>query len=478
MVVERSAGPDTWEATGGPFSRYERTLRPRADGTIDEAIDCALAVPFWWILFWLPMRHALRHRPAPGRRPWWAPADPLDARAATVLGLLASLALVEGYVASLLIQTITFAAQELDADRGDQGIALAIVRGGVVVAIVVSARADRVGRRRLLAVATACGCISAAAGALAPNLAVLTATQLVATGCVGATALLIGITSAEEMPAGSRAYGYSLITMAGGLGAGVCVWVLPAADIDQRAWRVIYLVPLAGLAVVAAVARRLPESRRFARAHVEVSIAGHGRRLTLLAGAAFLGAIFVAPAYQLQNDFLREQQGFSAARISLFTVVTGTPAALGIVLGGRLADVRGRRVVGAVGLVGGAAGIVAGYASTGWPLWAWTTLGAVFAGLVVPALGVYRPELFPTGLRGRASGIIQGVALAGSATGLVVVGHLVDRQGDYFRPMALVALGPLAAAIVVLAAFPETARRELEELNPEDAPLVAARSSE
>ncbi len=215
--------------------------------------------------------------------------------------------------------------------------------------------------------------------------------------------------------------------------------------------------------------RRLPESRRFERPHDDVDLAGHGRRLVLLASTAFLGALFIAPAFQLQNDFLREQQGFSAARISLFTVVTSTPAVIGIVVGGHLADVRGRRIVGAVGLIGATTAVVASYASTGWPLWAWTTLAGILLGMLVPALGVYRPELFPTSLRGKASGIIEAVALAGSAIGLVLVGHLVDRWDDYTVPIALVAVGPVVAAVVVLAAFPETARRELEDLNPEDA---------
>jgi hypothetical protein len=36
------------------------------------------------------------------------------------------------------------------------------------------------------------------------------------------------------------------------------------------------------------------------------------------------------------------------------------------------------------------------------------------------------------------------------------------------------ALGPLLVAALVLIAYPETARRELEELNPEDAGLRTA----
>ncbi|MEO7557111.1 MAG: MFS transporter [Acidimicrobiales bacterium] len=527
VVVEVVEGPDRFGAATGPFDRYERRLEVGPDDVV-QTIDCALAIPFWWIIFWLPVRSALRR--GPGRSPWWTPPAVLDRRAATVLGLLASLAVVDGYVSTLLTQTITFAADELGATRTDQGIALASVRVGVVLAIVLASRADRVGRRRMLVGAASAACVTAAAGALAPSLAWLSATQLLTTGCAGAAGILIAITAAEEMPAGSRAYAYSLITMAGGLGAGMCLWVLPAADLDVRAWRIVYLVPLLGIPVVAAVARRLPESQRFTRAPrsgaatrargdraanrnrapsgspgmIEPSPAsaasatpqtasadslglagargdglparllrGHGRRLALLAGAAFLAALFVAPAFQLQNDFLREQQGFSAARISLFTVVTSTPASLGIVLGGRLADVRGRRVIGAIGLIGGTLGVVASFASTGWPLWAWAMGAAIVGGMTVPALGVYRPELFPTGLRGRASASIEAIALTGSAIGLVTVGRLVDRWDDYAVPMAIVAAGPLAAAVLVLFAFPETARRELEDLNPEDAPPPA-----
>ena len=470
VVVERAVGDGRFVAETGPFSRYKRTLTEREDGSVDEVIDCALAVPFWWPVFWGPMRAALRRRPRDGHGPWWAPPAALDTRAATVLGLLASLAIVEGYTGTLLTQTITYAADEFGADRSGQGTTLAAVRVGVLLALVLAARADRFGRRRLLVTSAAGACLAAAAGAVAPTLGALAVTQMLVTGFGGATGILIAITSAEEMPAGARAYAYSLLTMAGALGAGMCLWVLPVADLGERGWRVTYAVPLLGLAVVAAVARRLPESRRFERPHAATTLPTHGRRLALLAGAAFLGALFIAPAFQFQNDFLREEHGFSAARISLFTILTSTPGALGIVFGGRLADVRGRRLVGAVGVAGGTLAVVASFASSGWPLWAWAAVGSVVGGLAVPSLGVYRPELFPTALRGRASGVIGVVALTGSAIGLVTVGRLVDRWGSYAGPIALMAIGPLLMAVLVIVAFPETKSRELEDLNPEDLP--------
>ena len=48
---------------------------------------------------------------------------------------------------------------------------------------------------------------------------------------------------------------------------------------------------------------------------------------------------------------------------------------------------------------------------------------------------------------------------------------LNDWLGSYGKAFAVVALAPLAAAVLVLARFPETARVELEDLNPDDATL-------
>jgi MFS family permease len=197
-------------------------------------------------------------------------------------------------------------------------------------------------------------------------------------------------------------------------------------------------------------------------------VAGHGRRFWLLAGTGALIAVFSAPASQLANEFLRDERGFSGARVALFTVVTVTPASLGIVVGGRLADVRGRRGVGAITLAAGTVLAVVFYFARGWPMWAVALLGTAIADASLPALGVYGPELFPTSLRGRANGVITVAALAGSALGLWGAGALADGFGRLGPAMAVTALGPLAVAVLVVVAYPETAGQELEDLNPED----------
>jgi MFS family permease len=474
--VESSPTP-VFEAAEGPFRHYRREVQvePVADGqvSVTSTTTFELAVPYFGWLFALPARQGLRRPPATRRQPWWAPPDRLDPRTAEALGVLAAASLVTGYLATLLTQTVTYAAREFGVtDVGPQGRVLAAVRIGVVLALVLVAVADRRGRRPVILVCAVGGCLAAATGALAPSLAWLGASQVVARSFSTALAVLLGIVAAEEVPRGSRAYAVSVLGLAGGLGAGLCVAVLPLADLGTRGWRLVYLVPLAGLPLARGIARRLQETGRFAVsvARAGVPLRGNGRRLALLAASAFLLAVFTAPASQLQNEFLRDERGFSAARISLLTLLTNTPAGIGVVLGGRLADVRGRRLVGAVGLVGGVGATVLMFASAGWPLWAWSAVGAVVGGAVLPALGVYGPELFPTSLRGRANGVIGLLGVAGSVLGLLAAGHLADRLDGIGPALAVLSLGPAVLVVLVLAAYPETAHRELEELNPQDAP--------
>jgi MFS family permease len=288
-------------------------------------------------------------------------------------------------------------------------------------------------------------------------------------GLTTAGAVLLAILVAEEMPAGSRAYGVSILTMAGALGVGMALWILPLADTGPGGWRLLYGLGLLWLPAVVLVGRHLQESRRFAVTHVDTGMAGHGRRFWLLAVSALLLNLFTAPASQLMNEFLRDERGFSAARISLFTILTNTPGGLGILVGGRLADVRGRRLVGAVGVAGGTILTVAMVLSGGWPMWGLSVLGAMIGAATVPALGVYGPELFPTSLRGRANGVISILGVTGSVIGLLVAGLLSDRWDGLGPALCVLAIGPVAMAVLVLVAYPETAHRELEELNPEDA---------
>lgn len=483
LLLEEPDGTGGFSCAEGPFDHYLRTITVEelAGGQhrVTERTEWWLAIPLWRHLFNpLVRRYVIRRDPPTATRgpnagrtqaPWWSPPSRLDAQASRVLSLLCGLSMLAGYLGTIITQTITFAADQFGANKSSQGATLAGIRVGVLLSLVILAVADRRGRQRLLVLSAVGGTLAAAAGALAPNLFALGATQTVSRAFSTAMVLLIAITAAEEMPAGGRAYAASVLAMTAALGAGGAVMLLPLADLGPGTWRIIYAAPMLALPFFWTLARRIPESRRFVRAHAKVTMAGHRGRLALLASASFFGLLFLAPVTQFQNDFLRDEHGFSALKITIYTICTSTPGGIGIVVGGRLADVRGRRVVGAVGTVGGALLLIITYQVSGPLLWVTALTGVTVAAVTVPALGVYGPELFPTSIRGRANGLITLASVAGSSVGLFAAGRLADHFGRLGIGIALLGIGPMIVAALVLGLYPETAHTELEDLNPEDA---------
>ena len=471
VVLEREVAPGRFEAVEGPVEGYRRTveIEPSEDGlvAVAQTLEYRLALPFFGWLFAWPVRRALE-RGGP-RMPWWAPPERVDARGAAALSVLAVASAIGGYLTALLTVSIAFAARDFGSSAGAQGVAGVVARfGGAVALVVAAAAADRLGRRRVILGAAALGCLVTAAGAAAPTLPWLAASQAVARPFALAMLICVSIAAAEEMPAGSRAYAVSALGLAGAFGAGVASMLLPLADAAPWGWRLLYAAPVVALPLVAAVGRRLPETRRFARPHPDAGLAGHGGRFWLLAVSAMLLAVFATPASFFANRYLLTEHGFSAAAVTAFTLGTGTPGVIGVVLGGRLADTRGRRPVGAVALAVGTVCAAMVFLSSGGALWAWAVVGSIVGSAALPALGVYGPELFPTGARGRAGGLLALAGLTGSAAGLLAAGFAADAVGRLGPPIAWLAVGPLLVVLLVLARYPETARRTLEELNPED----------
>ncbi|MDA8184465.1 MAG: MFS transporter [Acidimicrobiales bacterium] len=481
LLLEHEVAPGVFElATDegvlqGPMTRYRREVQvgPVVGDRVRvrQSVDFVLAIPWFGFLFVPAFRAWLRRIGSPGeKRPWYLAPVRLDQRASSTLTALCLLDLVNGYVTGILSQTITFAAHQYHASAGAQGVALGVVRADAVIMVVLMALADRQGRRKVLLVSSALGCVATAAGALAPSIAWLAASQVVSRGFAQTSVFLAIVVAAEEVPPEARAFAVSILTATIALGTGVCTLLLGVAGAGAGGWRYLYLLSIAGLVLLVPVSRNLSESRRFAAPHTEATMEGHGGRLWLLAIAAFGLQVFVGPTGQFRNSFLRQNRGFSAERISLFTIATGIPGGIGLVAGGRLADLWGRRKVGAFALVVSAGSAVGTFLSSGWPMWVWATVSLAVGAAAVPTLGVYGPELFPTSLRGRANGILSVAGRLGTVLGVVGVGFLAERMGGFGGPLALSAVAPLAVAVLVVWKFPETAHQSLEALNPEDRP--------
>jgi len=478
LVAERSDGAG-FTFTDGPFTEWRRSVEvtkqlgganERAAAT--ETIEFTLALPFWRVLAAPLIKWQLR-RPHRTDAPFWAPPQRFDARGAHTFALLIFAALAAAYLGTLLSQTITFVAKEFDKGTSTQGWVTSMTRGGALLALLVVREADRVGRRRMLLFAGTCSAIFAVAAAVSPNIWFFGATQTVSRGFATGFGILIGVIAAEESPAGSRAWITSVLTLFAGLGSGAVLWLLPIAGTGDRAWRWLFVAAALVLPMIWGLSRQLRESRRFdalkkSSGPVAAITPIMKRRFVMLAAVGFALSMFAAPSSNFQNEYLRETRGFSATRISLYSAIVSTPVGIGVAIAGPQADRRGRRIVGIIGIIGGITFTVIRYGFGGPILWIAGTLATVIGAATIPALGVYGPELFPTSRRGLANGLLTCVGVVGSVIGLIYVGQVTEKLGWTFgQAFALLAIIPLLAVFVV-ARYPETAQRALEELNPQD----------
>ena len=116
----------------------------------------------------------------------------------------------------------------------------------------------------------------------------------------------------------------------------------------------------------------------------------------------------------------------------------------------------------------GLGSIVAFYNSAGPILWGLALCASVISSGLLPALGVFRGEMFPTAVRARAASIAGVVGVIGGSLGILIAGWLRVEWGAFGPVIVLLWSGPVVAAVIVWFRFREGTRRELEELNPED----------
>jgi len=382
----------------------------------------------------------------------------------------------------------SYVADGFGTDDAGLGVALAVTRIGVLLSLVATASADRRGRRQIVVVSTAGLCLANALAALAPSLSVFTGTQVLVRTFVNATGIVAGIAVIEEAPEGARAFSGAMLGLAGGFGFSFAVIGLPFADLGPEAWRLPFA--LSGLSVlfVPKIARHLRETTRYAaithsgieRGRIgEVLDRRYGRRFWLLAAIAFLGNVFNAPSAQLTNRYLDQERGFSGLDVSIFRGVTsGVPGLLGILAAGRLAERRGRRQIAAVATVLATGTQMVFFLTSGVPMWVGATVSVVTAAAAGVAIATLDTELFPTEVRGTSSSLLLLFGVSGSIVGLVLAGVLSDALGGLGNAIALLGIGSLASAVLLVPRLPEPAGRLLDDVSPSIGGAGAATTGE
>jgi MFS family permease len=366
-----------------------------------------------------------------------------------------------------------------DASDTSLSIALAITRIGALIALLGIALADRRGRRNSILIGVVGSAIACGVTAFSPGLAFLTGAQVFQRAFLIMTATVATVAVVEEAPEGARAYATSMLALAGGFGFSLSVIALPIADLGDEAWRVPFVLGAFSILLARPIARTLSETTRYeALAQTDIDRGrvrdirdrGYGRRFVLLASIVLLLNVFSAPSSQLTNTYLTDVRDFSNSGIALFrAVTTGIPGLFGLVLGGRLAEVRGRRPIAAVALAVATATQMVFFLASGPVIWFMAAASIVAASAGGIALGTLGTELFPTETRSTSNGLMGVIGVFGSALGFVVTGLLAQSEGQLGRAIAICGIGSLAAAILLVPRLPESVSLELDELSPPDA---------
>ena len=272
---------------------------------------------------------------------------PRDRRA---LFLMSLVGIVVGYGAAMISSTIPFVRPALDVSEGGMFGILAVTRAISLLGIVFAFAADREGRREPFLAAFALIPVGNLLTGLFPHTIVFGLSQSITRIGVVAVAALSIVYLAEELSPGRRAFGIGVYGISGAMGGGLALIILPFADTGTDRWRLLFGFTAVGLLVLPMLNRFLVESRAFVRTTSRVGYqalmssesAGY---FWVLAAAAFLIAAFSGPAFDFVLERLITGLDWETRDAALLLIVFSGLGTVGLLIGGRVADVVGRRII-------------------------------------------------------------------------------------------------------------------------------------
>ena len=401
------------------------------------------------------------------------PPDRISRREVAILGLFAVIAFTQGWTGTVVTHALPFVQEDLGLSDAEIFDLMALIRAASLLALGLSWWGDHRGRRRPLLLAFALLTSANLATALVPGTAGFAAGQSIArigTVAIGSLALVV---LAEEIGPRIRGYAIGLFALFGSLGTGFGLLLRPLGAGDR--WRILFGLSALPLLATPFLIERLRESRAFQEAPhrpplVAVFRRGHAGRFWPMAVLSFALSAFTAPAANLALVRLENSLGWSTGSASLLLALTSAPGvAIGLLAGGRMADMVGRRPTEAVAIAVGVGGGVAIYfVDTGALLALGIFLSTLGGFAFSPAFAAHRSELFPTDLRATAGAWIINASVLGGLTGFAAGRFVVDSWGI---PTTIAVLGGvLLASTVTILFLPETRGMILVETDRPEPP--------
>ncbi len=405
------------------------------------------------------------------------PPVEIGRRTERVILLVGAAALFAGYDVNIFGLATPQIQHSLHIAENQVGPTLATFRAAAIVALLLAASADLVGRRRLLLVTIFGQATFTFASAFAPDFRAFAIAQILTRIFGYAEEMLCFVVIAEEIAAGARGWANGALTFFYFTGAGFAAGLFGAVNILPYGWRALYFIGAIPIFLVGLLRRRLPETRRFesqspaglkkeAAFDLLKALAREYPRRVIVAitAAAAFGFALSCPTF-LAQKYLQDTYHYTPGQVSAVLIPGGLVALFLSIAAGRLSDRLGRKPVAmGMAMLTGISFFLFFSPAPAWavaPLWVLGFLGFFSGDTLIAGFAL---EIVPTQYRATVSALRYVAEIGFGAVALTLEGHLYDRfqaHGPAIQWM-LAAIPVTLAAILLL---PEPAGKTLEEMS-------------
>ena len=408
---------------------------------------------------------------------YFRPPVPIDIRTERIFLLVGAAALFAGYDVNIFGLATTQIQASLHIAENQVGPTAAYFRIAAVLAMLLAASADLVGRRRLLLFTIFGQAVFTLLTAFVGSYFAFVGVQFLTRVFGYAEEMLLFVVIAEEITAKARGWANSTIIAFYFTGAGLAAAVFGAVDILPHGWRALYVIGSLPIFLVAILRQRMPETKRFT-AQGETGLKTVAildllkdiarqyplRVFTVIVAASAFG-FAISPATLLAQKYMQDVYHYTPSEVSL-VLIPGGLVGLGLTIAaGRLSDRLGRRPMAiATSALAGISFLLFFNHLAPWAVPVFWVLGFFGFFAADTLIAGYALEIVPTHYRATVGGLRYAIEIGVGAAALYLEGSFYDRLGGH-GPAIQWLLATIPIAMIAILFLPEPAGKTLEEIS-------------
>lgn len=371
--------------------------------------------------------------------------------------LLVPATFFQGYDVLVVSLALPLIRDQFHLTIEQSGFLVSVVFAGSFGMFLLVPLADRVGRKPILTVTIVGYTIATFLTAFSRGMVDFAIYQVVSHAFLTSEDVLSVIMVVELTKENKRGRALAVLSSAAAIGQAAAGGGFLLILALHGSWRLLYLIGVPPLVLVAFARRGLTETLRPGTRSLELIRKLSSRVISGAALLAFGTALFPAAVTTLASTLVLDVWKLSLRTIKPYYYVVWLAGASGFFVAGRMLDRLGRRYTSAIFFSATTvAGLICFTAGSMWQRVAGLALVIFTITGSTPCAQAYTTELFPSGIRGSAGALLQGVSLGATAAAPALAAALSLAVGGIGPALGIVGISYLIAAAAVLALLPET----------------------